>query len=189
VSACVYLPSKIWYQLYSLILKETLVSSCLPIKSLSKILLNLYCASCIWSSIWCIMCCFEASLTMIFRVLVQDRSKSRSRSAQRSALRIAWVKALHLLLESEFSDVELLDHTLHWSLLVPLWLWIAQLLLGVCHQFSLSAFKLFSLTNPSSGTMALVSCFGLLLMQASGLGKPVDLRQLMSDSFSLNYMR
>jgi hypothetical protein len=43
------------------------------------------------------------------------------------------------------------------------------------------------LTKPSSGISSLVYCFGRLFMVASALGTPVDSRQLMSFSFSLNY--
>jgi len=47
--------------------------------------------------------------------------------------------------------------------------------------------QLFKLTKPSSGMTCLVSGRGTLAMAPSGLGRPLDVRQLISASFSLIY--
>jgi hypothetical protein len=46
---------------------------------------------------------------------------------------------------------------------------------------------IYILTKPSSGITCLVSGRGTLAIAPSGFGKPLDVRQLMSDSFSLIY--
>ena len=114
--------------------------------------------------------------------------------------------------ERQLSNVVLVDHSEDGFLLSDVHLWVLNLVLVRCLQLSLNTWQntqslaqsfVFSyifngpkqgkdlkdriLTKPSSGIRPKVSCFGLRWKVPRGAGRPLEVRQLISDSFARFY--